>query len=123
MTSPRFVIFDEFSSEFHRRLPEHNLLASVLASGVSEASGNGQWMGSNTPKERRRRQNEAKRWLSSTEIYFSPEKGISFQYICEALCLNANVVRIAIVENPEAIASLMSIFRDRSRKAGNYLPQ
>ena len=96
-------------------LAERSLLVNVLASGIGEASGNGQWIGTNSETERRRRMEAAKRWLFSDKVYFNPVRRISFLYICEELCLDATLIRRAVTNNPDSIGDLMNVFRDRSR--------
>lgn len=98
------------------RLPEHDLMASILVSAVSDATGEGQWIAGNCARERRRRKEEARRWILSDAVYCTPDLGVSFQFICEALEVDATSIRQTTEENPEAISLLMTAFRDRSMK-------
>lgn len=98
------------------RLPEHDLIASILVSAVSDATGEGQWIAGNCERERRRRKEEAGRWILSDAVYCTPDLGISFQFICEVLDVDATSIRKTTEDNPEAISELMTVFRDRSMK-------
>lgn len=98
------------------RLPEHDLMASILVSAVSDATGEGQWIAGNGERERRRRKEEARRWIQSNAVYCTPDLGVSFQFICEVLEVDATSIRQTTEDNPEAISLLMTVFRDRSMK-------
>ena len=88
------------------RMPEHDLLASILESAISEASGDGNFLGCHCPKEKRRRQAKALGWIFCNRIHCSPEEGISFQYICETLSLDPELVRKAFRANKNRVGKL-----------------
>lgn len=110
------TVFDEHEGDKSFKMPEHDLMASVLASAISDAAGQGQWVAGNSLRERRRRQAEARRWILSDAVYCAPGLGISFQFICEVLDVDAASIRKATEDNPGAIFELMTVFRDRTMK-------
>ena len=113
------TVFDEAEGDRSFRMPEHDLMASILASAISDAAGQGQWVAGNSLRERRRRQAEARRWIFSDAVYCAPGLGISFQFICEVLDVDATSIRKTTENNPGAISELMTVFRDRSMKGRN----
>ena len=114
------TVFDEPEGDRSFRIPEHGLMASILASAISDAAGQGQWVPRNSLRVRRRRQEEARRGILSDAVYCAPGIGISFQFICEVLDVDAASARKTTEDNPSAISELMTVFRDRSMKRRSF---
>lgn len=94
--------------------PEQKLLATILMSAITEATGYGQSVGDNSAFERKRREAQAKRWVFCDSVHCSPDKGISFCYICEALSLDIGSVRSLLRRRGDVVGNLMKAFRDRN---------
>ncbi len=77
-------------------IPEYELLREVLATGLLDATGEGARGGESSPSALRRRQSKAISWVMSEEVYCSPERGISFTFICEILDIDTSVLRKAV---------------------------
>ena len=105
------------SYELRTQLPEDNLLMSVLADGLGEASGHGTCIGRNSAQTRRRRQRQALHWINHEAVYCSPQEGISFRFICERLGLDDKMVRLTVMTRGDVIRRFMHQYRDRSEKA------
>ena len=96
-------------------LPEYDLLATILASGICEAAGHNLGDSRSSYKKRKIMQVEAQAWINSDEIFIDEKSGISFSYICEALSVDRNVIRTAL--NGNKIPKTFSThFRNREQK-------
>ena len=115
-----FKVDDSIDAE-SVRLPEHTLLGCVLASAIEEATGYGQWIGENTANTRKRRQAEALRWIYSEAIHYSPQTGVSFRYVCEALSLDPAKVREVVCTDCDRIGRYMSQVKLRGKKRKKHL--
>lgn len=76
-----------------KKLPEYHLLKGVLNSGLLDATGTGARGGETSSNALRRRQIKALHWVMSDEVSCSPEKGISFDFICEVLGLDSATLK------------------------------
>ncbi len=96
-------------------LPEHDLLATILTTGISEAAGHSLGNCRTSYKRRKIMQEEAQAWIDSDDIYIDVKSGISFGYICEALSFNRHAIRSAL-KNGKISNSFATHFRNREQK-------
>ena len=108
-------LLDNTSATNYLLLPEYDLLAALLATGVSEAAGHNLGDCRSSYKKRKIMQTEAQKWIDSDEIFICEKSGISFGYICEALSLNQNAIRSAL-RSGKIQKTFATYFRNREQK-------
>lgn len=96
-------------------LPEHDLLVTLLATGLCEAAGHN--LGDSRASFKRRIiwQAEAQAWIDSDEIFIDEKSGISFAYICEILSVNQSAIRSALKDG-KISSSFATYLRNREQK-------
>lgn len=97
------------------QLPEHELLATILATGACEAAGYNLKDSRISNRKRRVRQMEAQAWINSDLIFMDEEKGVSFGFICEACSFDPDSIRTAL-RNGKITGAFATHFRNRERK-------
>lgn len=96
-------------------LPEHELLVTILATGISEAIGYNIADSRSTKKRLSRIQLQAQSWINSDSISMDTTDGVSFGFICESLAVDPAKIRSAL-EDGKVTSSFIAHYRNRTRK-------
>lgn len=97
-------------------LPEHELLVTILATGISEAIGYNIADSRATKKRLRKIQLQAQDWINSDLISIDARDGVSFGFICESLAVDPVRIRSALKDG-KVTSSFIAHYRNRTRKA------
>lgn len=96
-------------------LPEHELLVTILATGISEAIGYNIADSRATKKRLRKIQIQAQSWIDSDLISMDINDGVSFGFICESLAVDPVRIRSALKDG-RVTSSFIAHYRNRNRK-------
>lgn len=96
-------------------LPEHELLVTILATGISEAIGYNIADSRATKKRLRTIQLQAQSWINSDLIFMDATGGVSFGFICESLAVDPVRIRSALNDG-KVTSSFIAHYRNRTRK-------
>ena len=83
---------------------------------LADACGDSGWSSEPNPLVKQREQKDAQAWIFSNENYCSPEKGVSFVFVCDHLNLDPNMVRQAIEDGALKGLRVGSVFRGRAQR-------
>lgn len=97
-------------------LPEHELLVTILATGISEAIGYNIADSRATKKRLRSIQLQAQSWINSDSISMDTTDGVSFSFICESLAVDPVRIRSALNDG-KVTSNFIAHYRNRTRKA------